>query len=67
MSRNLTCDTEQPMKIKVFKCWSGEISVECDNGEFCDAIDITNDKEFVARGRVKSLRRLRVFMKSRGL
>ena len=55
------------MKIKVFKCWNGEISVECDNGEFCDSIDITGDKEFVAHGRVKSLRRLRVFIKSRGL
>ena len=55
------------MKIKVFKCWNGEITVECDNGEFCDSIDITGDKEFVAHWRVKSLRRLRVFMKSRGL
>ena len=55
------------MKINVFKYWSGEIAVECGNGEFCDAIDITNDKEFVSHGRVKSLRRLRVFMKSRGL
>ena len=55
------------MKIKVLKYWSGEIAVEYDNGECCDVIDITNDMEFVARGRVKSLRCLRVFVKSRGL
>ena len=53
------------MKFRLIRYWSGELVMEVSGTHWKDCIDITDDPEFTSKGRVKSLRRLRVYLKKR--